>query len=62
MTHKVEVTCEWDLGCGYTSVWDDKECAESYFKEAFDESQDKTEKISYDDAIRDGLLEFKDVE
>ncbi len=59
MTRKVEVDCEWDLGCGYTSVWDDLSSAQEYFKQAFEESQEKTE-MSYEDALEQDLLTFKE--
>ena len=53
----VKAECEWDLGVGYVSYWDDEDAARIYFEAAFIDFEDEVD-CSYDEAIKDNLLTF----
>lgn len=53
-----QVECEWDFGVGIVSVWDDLECAQDYFKNAFkEEDVDYT----YEEALKENLLIYRNI-
>ena len=60
MPHKIiKVFCEWDLGCGHTSIWDDKENAEEYFKQLFEDNQEVIN-MTFEEALKQKYILFKD--
>lgn len=56
----IEVFCEWDIGCGINSTWDDLDSAQEYFKDAFKTYSEDLD-YTYEEALKDGLLTFTDL-
>lgn len=55
----IKVECEWDLGVGLISSWDNKEQAEEFFKKAVKDYEDDIQ-YTYEEAIQDGMITYSE--